>query len=141
MKWFIHIPEEGDWKINYNGTSEIEAREVYLTWADRKKLPKGATIYSPKKVQPVGKLKLVKVKADDVLEADTKVRTTNGYEGFIVETKKELDQFDSPISVFIVELTHKYIDKKFRPLKKTITKRFNYSFLNCLVRKHAGYGM
>jgi hypothetical protein len=44
-EWFIYILEEGDWPINYNGTSREQARAVYLKWAQRKRLPAGSVIW------------------------------------------------------------------------------------------------
>jgi hypothetical protein len=43
--WYIYIPDEGDWPINYRGTDEREARDVYLRWAERKRLPAGSRIW------------------------------------------------------------------------------------------------
>lgn len=45
MTWYIYIPDEGDWPIDYRGTNPAEARRVYLTWAQRKRLPNGAKIW------------------------------------------------------------------------------------------------
>lgn len=45
MKWYIYIPEEGDWPINYSGDNKKEAREAYLKWAQRKRLPKNSVIW------------------------------------------------------------------------------------------------
>ncbi len=50
MEWFIYIPNEGDWPINYDGDDPKEARAVYLKWAERKRLPAGSKIwYEPSK--------------------------------------------------------------------------------------------
>ena len=44
--WVIYIPEEGDWKIvSKSETTKEEARKIYLKWAGRKRLPKGALIH------------------------------------------------------------------------------------------------
>lgn len=40
----IYIPEEGHWPIDGEHKSIGEAREAYLEWADRKRLPKGSKI-------------------------------------------------------------------------------------------------
>lgn len=45
MKWFIYIPEEGDWPIDYRGSDHREARQAYLKWAGRKRLPAGSRIW------------------------------------------------------------------------------------------------
>lgn len=45
MKWFVYIPEEGDWPIKYEGKSWEKARKTYLRWAGRKRLPAGANVY------------------------------------------------------------------------------------------------
>lgn len=44
--WYIYIPEEGHWPIDYGGPSKAEARRVYLEWAGRKRLPNGSSIGS-----------------------------------------------------------------------------------------------
>ena len=46
MKWYIYIPEEGDWPISYTGKSREKARKVYLKWANRKYLPAGAYVWN-----------------------------------------------------------------------------------------------
>lgn len=46
MEWFIYISDEGDWPIDYNGENKKTARAVYLVWANRKRLPNGAVIWS-----------------------------------------------------------------------------------------------
>ncbi len=44
-KWVIYIPEEGHWDINCPvQASKKEARDAYLKWANRKRLPKGSFI-------------------------------------------------------------------------------------------------
>lgn len=43
--WYIYIPEEGDWPINYWGEDIKGARSAYLTWARRRRLPRGAKIW------------------------------------------------------------------------------------------------
>lgn len=46
QEWVIYIPEEGDWPINHKlNASYSEARETYLKWADRKRLPKNSFIH------------------------------------------------------------------------------------------------
>jgi hypothetical protein len=45
-EWYIYIPDEGDWPINYNGRSHEQARLAYLQWAGRQRLPAGAVIWS-----------------------------------------------------------------------------------------------
>lgn len=42
--WFVYIPEEGHWPIDYSGDDAAEARAAYLRWAGRKRLPAGARI-------------------------------------------------------------------------------------------------
>lgn len=43
--WMIYIPEEGHWPIKVNGYAlKRIARETYLKWAERKRLPKGSSI-------------------------------------------------------------------------------------------------
>lgn len=49
-KWFIYIPEEGDWPIKYTGDSKEEAKAAYLKWANRKSLPAGSKIWQQKDV-------------------------------------------------------------------------------------------
>jgi hypothetical protein len=43
--WLIYIPEEGDWPILGCHASEAEARQAYLQWANRKRLPAGSYIH------------------------------------------------------------------------------------------------
>ena len=44
MKWYIYIPDEGHWEIDYDGDDQKEARKVYLKWAKRERLPAGSQI-------------------------------------------------------------------------------------------------
>jgi hypothetical protein len=46
MEWFIYIPEEGDWPIDYDGDNLYAAKAAYLKWAGRKRLPAGSVIWS-----------------------------------------------------------------------------------------------
>ena len=45
-EWFIYIPEEGDWQIDYDGEKEEEARKVYLKRSNRERLPTKSRIWS-----------------------------------------------------------------------------------------------
>ena len=45
-EWFIYIWDEGDWPIQYIGSSEKEARAIYLKWAGQKRLPLRSMIWS-----------------------------------------------------------------------------------------------
>lgn len=45
-EWFIYIPDEGDWPIDYYGHSKKEARIVYLKWSGRTRLPRGSKLWN-----------------------------------------------------------------------------------------------
>jgi hypothetical protein len=46
MEWFLYVPNSGDWRINYNGDSAIEARKAYLEQSGYKRLPNNSHIWS-----------------------------------------------------------------------------------------------
>jgi hypothetical protein len=46
LEWFIYIPEEGDWIIDYKGKDPKKARQKYLKWSNRKRIPKNSKIWS-----------------------------------------------------------------------------------------------
>jgi hypothetical protein len=46
-KWFIYIPEEGHWPIPGTHSTEAAARDAYLRWAERRRLPNGSMICDP----------------------------------------------------------------------------------------------
>jgi len=45
-EWFIHIENEGDYPIAYMGQKEEVAKQKYLTWANRERLPARSKIWS-----------------------------------------------------------------------------------------------
>lgn len=45
LEWFIYVPDEGDYQIDYTGTRPDEAQSAYFKWAIRNDLPEGAVIW------------------------------------------------------------------------------------------------
>jgi hypothetical protein len=44
-KWYVYIPDDGDWPINYSGTSIKEARAAWLKSIGEKSLMRGSYIW------------------------------------------------------------------------------------------------
>lgn len=70
--WMIYIEDEGHWPIEHSeSATKAEATEIYLKWAGRKFLPKGAYIDQVVKVSPTtteSKKAYVILKNDDTDE-------------------------------------------------------------------------
>ena len=42
LEWFIYIEDEGDWPISGTHKTKAEARNAYLKWAGRQRIPAGS---------------------------------------------------------------------------------------------------
>ena len=104
-KWTVRIPGEGDYPIfGYHGDDSARAREVYLKWAKRQRLPAGSKIWPKPWKNPPEKLRVLSECARKHVRAAIIYQKTDGsHSQRLVAPYSYKGQYDSEEGILFAE--------------------------------------